>query len=789
MMMRLITRCFLAVLPASLFLCSQTIKAKENVPMKLEPFAMTQVRLLDGSFKTSQDINRKYLDSLDVDSLLKNFRVNAGLPAPGNDLAGWEAPNCAIRGHFTGHYLSALALMYASTGDESLKQKGGYMVGELAKVQQALGEGYLSAFPKNAWDVVEAAKPNWAQYYTIHKIMTGLFDQYQYCDNRQALQILKGMASYFKKRLDKFNLDRMATILNATEEGGMCDVLWNLYSVTDNSEHRVLAIKFEKRRFITPMSLREDVLTGLHGNTHIPLVIGAERRYELTGNKKYRDMSVFFWDCVANKRCYATGGTTLLEVWPQANKLADTLGYRNQECCKTHNMLKVTRHLICWTADPKYADYYERALFNSILGTHDCDEGRLMYYIPLKTGFQKSVLSHSCHFYCCTGTGIESHSKFNDSIYFHDGNGIYVNLFIASALNWQDKGVQLEQHTNFPEKDSSAFVFHTSASVALDLNIHVPYWATKGVEVIINDVPQAVTAKPSSYLTITRKWSDGDRVDVRMPMSLHLHPMPDDPELMAIMYGPLVLAGITEPCDTGLPYIIACGKEFPEKDLHANTDFFLADPKKLDSWIKPVNDSPLTFRTIGQVRDITFVPFNRITGERYGVYRVVTTPGSPKHQQLLADVQKRKDEARAKERLAARRMDFVQVGNSESEKAHNYKGQNSATGPWQGENWRHATSGGWWSWDIKVNPNMQMELLCTYWGSDTGRIFDILADDEIIATQALDNNKPNEFFDVLYSIPQKLTKGKDKITVKFQAHENSMAGGIFECSMLKPGSN
>ena len=756
--------------------------------MRLEPFSMTDVRLLDGAFKTSQDINRKYLESLDTDSLLKNFRVNAGMDAPGRDLAGWEAPDCAIRGHFTGHYLSGIALMYASTGDEALKQRGDQMVAELAKVQLSLGEGYLSAFPKSAWDVVEAAKPNWAQYYTIHKIMAGLFDQYQYCNNKQALEVLEGMASYFKKRLDKFNTEQMAAILNATEEGGMCDVLWNLYSVTNDPEHKDLAIKFEKSRFITPMSEKKDVLTGLHGNTHIPLIVGAQRRYELTGDEKYRDLSIFFWDRVINARCYATGGTTLLEVWGEADKMADTLDYRNQECCKTYNLLKVTRNLINWTADPRYADYYERALFNSILGTHDNEEGRLMYYIPLKTGYQKSVLSHSCHFYCCTGSGVESHSKFNDSIYFHNDKGIYVNLFIASIADWKDKGVKLEQQTGFPEKDSTSFIFHTSKPVTLDLNIHIPYWASKGAQVSINGVPQKVAVKAASYLKLSRNWSDGDKVDVQIPMSLHTSPMPDDGDMMAIMYGPLVLAGITEPCENDLPYIIECGKEFPEKELHANSDYFLADPKNLDSWIKPVEGQPLTFRTVGQAKDYTFIPFNKVTGQRYGVYWIVTKEGSARHRKILADVLKQEEEVKAIARRYTRRLDFVVVGNAESEGAHNFKGVNTASGPWQGENWRHATPDGWWSWDLKVDVNMQMELLCTYWGSDAGRTFDILVDGEVIATETLANKKPNELMDVVYTIPQKLTKGKDKITVRFQPHANSMAGGVFRCSTLLPDS-
>jgi uncharacterized protein len=779
--------CFLCVCMASVFLSTSFSGAepmKDAIAMKLQPFPMTDVRLLDGPFKTGQDINRAYLYSLDPERLLYNFRVTAGLPAPGEPLTGWEAPDCEVRGHFFGHYLSALAIMYASTDDEGLRDRGKYIVDELAKIQKANGNGYLSAFPESHWDKVEAAKPNWAQYYTIHKIMAGLLDQYEHCGNRKALKVLENLVAYFKNRLDKLSAHQMDKVLGATEEGGISEVVWNLYAVTGNPDHRALAEKFEKNAFLGPLALEHDNLSHIHGNTHIPLAIGAARHYELTGDERYATVARYFWERVVHTRSYATGGSTLNEVWPEPERLAKELGYKNQECCKTHNMLKLTRHIIRWTGDAAYADFYEQALFNSILGTQEPELGRVMYYIPLGTGFRKSVLSHSNHFYCCNGTGIESFSKFNDSIYFHDGDAIYVNLFIPSTVEWKDKGLHLTQDTRFPDESATTLTIHCKRPVDVAVKVRVPYWATQGVSVQVNGEPVEVDAAPGSYLSLDRTWNDGDTTAIAMPMALHAHPMPDDPDLMAFMYGPLVLAGITAPDDTGLPHIIPPGGGFPDGDREDNHDYFLGDPENLDAWFKPVPGESLTFHAKGQARDYTFIPFHRITGERYGVYWVVTQAGTPRHQRVLVEGLERETQAELERQREQSAVDRVRPGVADDEAAHNLQGEGMASGPHLDKHWRHATA--WWSWDLKVLPDTPMTLLCTYWGSDVGRTFDILVDDVLLVSESLDNRDPGRFVDVEYAIPEALTKGKSRVTITFRGTNGSTAGGVFECYVFRP---
>jgi DUF1680 family protein len=722
----------------------------------LEPFDLSRVRLLDGPALRAQEANRRYLREMDSDRLLYTFRVNAGLPAPGQPLGGWEAPTVEVRGHFLGHYLSACAMTYASTGDEQLKAKADAIVAELATCQQALGGEYLSAFSEDFWDRLESMQnPPWAPYYVIHKIMAGLFDTYTYCGNEQALEVLKRMAAYFGKRIDRLPASQMDQVLTI-EFGGMSEVLHNLYAVTGDPQHLRWAHAFDRASFLGPLALEHDNLTRIHANTHIPVVCGAARHYELTGDERYRTAALYFWDRVVNTRSYATGGSNRGEHWGEPGKLARTLGADNQESCTTYNMLKLTRYLMRWTADPVYGDYYERAYLNGILGTQDLETGMLVYFMPLGTGFVKQFGTPYDSFWCCYGTGIESFAKLGDSIYFHDDDGLYVNLFVASAVEWPEKGLRLEQVTRFPEDDSTTLVFHTNRPVSTALKVRVPHWAMRGVTVQVNGKPVDVRAKPSSYLTINRTWREGDKVEVRTPMALHAQSMPDDPEMAAIMYGPLVLAGLTD-----------------------RDRFFLGDMNDLASWIKPAPGEALTFRTAGQPADVTFVPLNRVMREQYGVYWVITKEGSPRHREILVAEEAHK----ARE---ARIVDRVTPVDAANEAAHNLQGKDTMSGAFAGRSWRHATSGGWWSWDLKVLPDAAMTLACTYWGDDVPpRTFDVLVEGQVIATQSLNRSKPGEFFEVEYPLPPDLTRGKDRVTVRFNPHEGNIAGGVFECVTFK----
>jgi DUF1680 family protein len=405
----------------------------------------------------------------------------------------------------------------------------------------------------------------------------------------------------------------------------MNEGLGNLYALTGKRQYLDLAERFEKSMFLDPLAGHRDELKGIHANTHIPQVIGAARRYELTGESRYHEIAAFFLRTVTTDRIYCTGGTSNDEYWqtPPGN-LSTELGKVTEECCCGYNMLKLARHIYGWTADPRVIDYYERALFNSRLGTQDLEGGGMSYFLPLGSGYWKYFNSTYNSFWCCTGTGVEEYAKTADTIYFHDEHSIFVNLFIASEVDWPEKSLRLEQQTNFPEEEGTSLVFHTERPIDLALNIRIPGWATSGGTIKLNGTALPAFSSPGSYLTLTRTWKEGDRVEVRLPMSLRIEVLPGDNTRQAAMYGPLVLAGrlgregLTKPMFYPEYATVPHGDAIPVPAIATSSK----DPL---GWLKPVADQPLTFQTVGQEKQISLIPLYRLFGERYAVYWKTTS--------------------------------------------------------------------------------------------------------------------------------------------------------------------
>lgn len=601
--------------------------ARKEAPVKLRPFPMPQVRLLAGPAKDAQDWNRGYLDRLSADRLVRNFRINAGLADKAEQLGGWEEPVCEVRGHFTGHYLSATALMYASTGDSALKAKGDQMVDQLAQCQKALGGGYLSAFPREFWDRLDARQKVWAPFYTIHKIMAGMYDMHRLTGNAQALEVLEGMAHWADEWTANKPEAHMQEILK-TEYGGMNDIHYILAAATGNDHWARVGDRFTKKSFFNPLALRRDELKGLHVNTHIPQVIGAARRYEISSDTRFHDVADYFWYEVVSARSYVTGGTSNGEGWlAQPRQLAAELKRSTDtaECCCAYNMMKLTRHLYGWTADPRLFDYYEKLLLNHRLGTILPEKGYTQYYLSLTPGAWKTFGNEDHSFWCCTGTGVEEYSKLNDSIYWHDGaDGLFVNLFMPSELDWREKGVKVRQETSFPQQQSTTLVITAAHPTAFGLRLRVPGWLASGsCHVKVNGRKLEASASPGSYLTIDRVWKTGDRVELDLPMKLRTESMPDDPGLRAIVYGPVVLAG--DLGSEGLSEKLIIGHEGPPLDSKTSPVPALDIPKfhaanqPVEDWVKP-GSKPLEFHTVGQAKDVTLMPFNQVFGKRYSVY-------------------------------------------------------------------------------------------------------------------------------------------------------------------------
>lgn len=590
---------------------------RERVDWKVRPFPLKQVRLGEGPCKTAMEADRRYLNSLPPDRLLHTFRLNAGLPTSAQPLGGWEAPDCELRGHYAGgHYLSSAAMMYASTGDQDLKKNADIVVAELARCQDALKSGgYLSAFPVEFFDRLRNRERVWAPFYTIHKIIAGNLDMYVHCGNRQALEVAEKMAGWVAGYTGPLSYDHMQRILG-TEFGGMGEVLSNLYAVTGKDEYLDVAQRFDKKWFLDPLAQHRDELKGLHVNTHIPQVIAAARYYELTGDRRHRDIAEYFWEEVVSERSYCTGGTSNHESWnTDPGQLSSELSTDTTECCCAYNMMKLTRHLFGWSPGARLMDYYERVLFNHRLGTINPADGTMMYYLPLVSGYWKTFGKPFDSLWCCTGTGSEEYAKLADTIYFHDDDSLYVNLYIDSRLDWPEKGLKLKQETRFPQEQGTTLILSANAPVEMAINLRIPYWA-QGGKVKINRTVLPAFASPSSYLTLNRLWKNGDQIEFSLPMGLHIDSMPDDETVQAVMYGPLVLAARFDPVSKNIMY----GDYQPKAgDLYKVPDI-VADPAKPTAWVEPDQKEPLLFHAVGQSQPLALLPLNEIIQQRYAVY-------------------------------------------------------------------------------------------------------------------------------------------------------------------------
>ena len=603
--------------------------ARNEIAPKLQFFAASDVTLEAGPLKQARDWNRAYVMRLPNDRLLHNFRINAGLPSSAKPLGGWEEPKCELRGHFVGHYLSACALLYAATGDAAIKAKADEIVATLAECQQKLNQnGYLSAFPTELFDRLDRRENVWAPYYTLHKIMAGLLDMKTQAANDQALDVLVKLAGWVDAWTAAKSEDHMQDILN-TEYGGMNELLYNLAAVTGDDRWARTGDRFTKKVFFNPLAMRRDELKGQHMNTHVPEVTGAARRYELSADYRFADVARFFFETVSESRTYATGGSSNNEHWlTDPNRLAAEMhiSSHHQECCCSYNMMKLARHLYSWSGSPALIDYYERNLLNHRLGAIEPETGHTVYFLSLAPGAWKTTCTEDASLWCCTGTALEEFSKLNDTIYArggaHDRDSLYVNLYFASTLDWKERGIRVRQSTNFPESDRTELTIEKSPAKPWTIRLRIPAWATSENSVAINGQRLEVAGTPGSYLTLTRAWKAGDRVEMTMPMRLSAAPLADDPTQQAFLYGPLVLAGQFPKAVLAEDLQHDQGPEILKAPA-VNVPTLKAASADLATWIKPIPGETLAFRTTGQANDVTLKPLNQ-SWQRFAVYWTVS---------------------------------------------------------------------------------------------------------------------------------------------------------------------
>lgn len=621
----------------------ELVKVALKAPIKAYSFDLRDVRLLDSRFRQNMEREEKWILSLPNERLLHSFYVNAGMLTNKQDsktkmpqpLGGWEQLDMELRGHSVGHILSGLSLLYAATGEDQYKRKGDSIITALAEIQRVLNQdGYLSAFPQNYIDRNIAGKAVWAPWYTLHKIMAGLLDMYWNAGNSEALEIAKKMASWSYKKLSTLSEATLTTMLR-NEFGGMNEAFFNLYSITGDPRHLELARKFYHHAALDPLAEREDKLKGLHANTIIPKIVGEARAYELTNDARDSGIASFFWDIVVKDHTYAHGGNSDKEHFFAPDKLSEHLTGNTGETCNTYNMLKVTRHLFSWFAEAKYADYYEQALYNHILGQQDPATGMVCYFTPMESGSYRLYSTPDQSFWCCVGSGFESQAKFGEAIYYHDENGVFVNLFIPSELTWKDKGIKIVQETKYPEEATTRLTVYTGLNDAgsartksFSLYIRYPGWAIKGAAIKVNGKSVRIVQSPGSYITINRAWKSGDKVEITYPMTLRWIPTPDNPKIAAIAYGPIVLAapegteGMVAPApyhDPRDPY------QYYGYDYHIPSDIvhtLKTGERGISTWLRPVVGEPLTFVTAEGIasRPIRMVPYYEIHRQRYVIY-------------------------------------------------------------------------------------------------------------------------------------------------------------------------
>lgn len=613
--MRIKYRLIFLLLSTSVVSKSQNIVFSSDVCKALH-FSNQFVTLDSSWIKHREDLNVAYLESLDPDRLLHNFRVNAGLLSNALPLEGWEAPGIGLRGHFVGHYLSAVSnVVEKKQNHKVLSERLNYLVTELGRCQVLLGQGYLSAFPESEFDVLETKGDGvWAPYYTYHKIMQGLLDAFDRTGNRKAYEMVIDMASYVERRISKLDVETLRKLFDTTaanpanEAGAMSEVLYRLYKISKNYKHLALAKVFDPSWFFTPLWKNIDILSGLHANTHLVLVNGFAERYAVTKDVLFRDAVMNFWAILMNNHAYVNGSSSgprpnvttptslSAEHWGVPGHLSNTMTKEISESCVSHNTQKLTSTLFQWTTDAKYADAYLNTFYNSILALQSGQSGKCVYHLPLGSPRKKMFLAEN-DFRCCNGTTIEAFSLLNAGIYYFNDTTLWVNLFVPSKVNWKNMNLSLRQTGNFPSDSVVELTLSANKKSTFTIKLLSPSWAQQ-VDVYVNDEKQTIKTKPNAYISLNRKWTDNDKIKLVFHYQFYLKSMPDDKNVVAVFYGPMLLAF----------------ESTSELVLSGDYDSILNNLSVQDD---------LTFSLLNNGRKYTLRPLYDIEDQSYGVYATI----------------------------------------------------------------------------------------------------------------------------------------------------------------------
>jgi hypothetical protein len=741
-------------------------------------------------------LDAKYLLELQPDRMLAFLRRSAGLEPKAKGYEGWDAGNGKqLTGHIAGHYLSAVSLMWAATGDMRFKERADYVVKELQEIQDKHGDGYVGAirdaqnvegklrFNELAKGVIRSSSFElnglWSPWYVQHKIYAGLRDAYRLTGSRLALDVELKFAAWAESILANLDEKQIQQMLG-TEFGGMNEISADLYADTGDKRWLALSDKFYHRSIIEPLSAANDILAGKHGNTLVPKLLGHLSRYIYTGNEAEGRAARFFWEQVALHHSFATGGHGRNEYFGQPDKLNDMIDGRTAETCNVYNMIKMTRSLFSVDPNIRYADFHERALFNHILGSMDPEDGRTCYMVPVGRGVQHEYQNMSQSFTCCVGSGMESHALHGDGIYYECGDKLWVNFYVPSTAEWTAAGVKLEMSTSFPEGQSASLKLTSKSPRKFTLALRRPYWAGEGFRVKVNGREVKTASRAGSYLDLNRTWKTADTVEWTLPKKLHVEPLPDNPRRLALMWGPLVLAG-----DLGPEQQRGERRGGPDGAVEAPTaPVFLAAEQPVEKWLQPVAGKPGNYRTasVSQGQDVDFMPFYRLHRRRYAIYWDLFTP-----REWQQKVQEQAAEQERKKKLEAATVAFVQPGAAQGERDFNPQGEESLQVQLQGRTGRRAAK--WFSFDLPVVAAQSMTLLVTYTNDEQQkRTFDVLVEGRKVGEQVMERRSPEKdvrIFDVEYALPAELIRGKQKVTVRFEATGGNATGAVLGIRMIR----
>ncbi len=768
---------------------------------KLYPneFPLGDVTLLDGPFKDARDLNIEVLLQYDVDRLLAPYRKEAGLSEKAESYPNW----IGLDGHVGGHYLSAMAMNYAATGHAECKKRMDYMLSELKACQEAntanypeWGAGYAGGFPnsKNLWSTFKEGNfrmyhASWAPFYNLHKMFAGLRDAWLYGESEEAKSLFLRFCDWGIAIVSDLSDDQMESVL-AMEHGGMNEVYADAYQITGDKKYLEAAKRYSHKALLNPLSEGIDNLDNKHANTQIPKFVGFARIGELEHNKKYDRAGRFFWQTVTQNRSLAFGGNSRKEHFPGVEACIDFVNVNDgPESCNSYNMLKLTADLFRMHQSAEYIDFYERTLFNHILSTQHPEHGGYVYFTPARPRHYRVYSAPNEAMWCCVGTGMENHGKYNQLIYTHSKDSLFLNLFVASELNWKRKGIRIKQETRFPEEEQTKLTI-TGGSSEFHLMVRYPGWVRQGaLTILVNGESIPYSALPSSYVSINRHWKKGDVVEIILPMRTTIEPMPNVPEYLAFMHGPLLLGAKTGTED--LAGLIADDSRWGQ---YAGGEYLPVDKapilieddlENIGRKLEPVPGKPLHFKLNVEMvnpMDLTLEPFHRIHDARYMIYWLaLTTKGYQAYVDSLATIEKRKLE------LEKRTIDYVATGEQQPETDHNMEEEHSFKGNHLNEFYREARGGGFFGYNLSTNSETNLSLMVRYWGAEWGnRKFDIYIDDEkLIAEDNTGRWNQSLFKEVIYPIPDSIIKGKPHVRVKFQAPRGSTAGAVYSIRLIR----